>query len=72
MIAPSEPLVVADPAPPALPATAGVTGRKDLARTVETLASVQAKLVGAVLNGTSGDGAYYYRYGYGHEGTPTR
>jgi len=52
-----------------LVATAGVTGRKELARSVETLASVQAKLVGAVLNGTAGDGAYYYRYGYGHDAT---
>jgi succinoglycan biosynthesis transport protein ExoP len=47
-------------------ATAGVTGRRELQRTLESLETVQANVVGAVLNGIEIDRGNYYRYGYGY------
>jgi len=43
---------------------AGATTRKDAARAVELLDQVDAPMVGAVLNGVTGEGAYGYGYGY--------
>ena len=48
-------------------ATAGSTARKELARTVELLAQVNAPVIGTVLNGVTADSGYgyqYYRYRY--------
>jgi capsular exopolysaccharide synthesis family protein len=47
-----------------LVATAGVTTRRELARSVELLRHVEAPLVGTVLNGVSSEGGYGYTYGY--------
>lgn len=52
-----------------LVAAAGTTTRRDVARSVETLGRVEARLVGFVLNGASEADSYvYYRYGgqYGY------
>jgi capsular exopolysaccharide synthesis family protein len=43
---------------------AGVTTRKEIARTVEMLRQVDAPLVGIVLNGVSSEGGYGYEYRY--------
>ena len=45
-------------------AVAGATTRKDLARTMELLSQVDAPVVGAVLNGVTGDAGYGYYDGY--------
>jgi capsular exopolysaccharide synthesis family protein len=47
-----------------LVATAGLTTRRELHRAHEVLRQVDARLLGTVLNGATGDGAYGYTYGY--------
>lgn len=47
-----------------LVANAGVTTRRDLHRAHEVLRQVDARLLGTVLNGATGGGAYGYTYGY--------
>lgn len=51
-----------------LVATAGRTSRKAVQRACETLRQVQGPLIGAVLNGVTGDDGYGYgyRYSYGY------
>ncbi|MEU8270216.1 polysaccharide biosynthesis tyrosine autokinase [Sphaerisporangium sp. NPDC049002] len=44
----------------------GKTRREHLVRAVETLSSINARLVGAVLNFAPGKRAAYYGYGYGY------
>lgn len=46
--------------------TVGVTTKKQLARTLELLAQVDAPVIGTVLNGVRSDGSYGYGYGYGY------
>lgn len=47
-----------------LVAAAGKTTRRELHRAQEVLRQVDARLIGTVLNGVSGDAAYSYSYGY--------
>jgi succinoglycan biosynthesis transport protein ExoP len=53
-----------------LVATAGRTTRRELQRAYELLAQVDAPIIGTVLNGVKGEGAYgYYRYAYAYSYT---
>ncbi|HEX2064358.1 MAG TPA: hypothetical protein VHE80_08050, partial [Acidimicrobiales bacterium] len=53
-----------------LVATAGRTTRRELGRAYELLAQVDAPIIGTVLNGVTGEGAYgYYRYAYAYSYT---
>ncbi len=47
-----------------LVARAGITTRRELHRAQEVLRQVDARLIGTVLNGATGEGAYGYTYGY--------
>jgi capsular exopolysaccharide synthesis family protein len=47
-------------------ATAGLTTKRELVRTLEVLGQVDAPVAGVVLNGVGGEGSYGYRYGYGY------
>ena len=51
---------------------AGATTRKDAARAVELLQQIDAPLVGTVLNGVTGEGAYGYDYGYRYESVDSK
>jgi non-specific protein-tyrosine kinase len=61
-------------------ATAGTTTSKEIARTVELLRQVDARLVGTVLNNVPSEAGYGYKYGYytagpssnGRKSTPPR
>lgn len=50
-----------------LVATSGVTTRRELHRTHESLRQVNAPLIGTVLNGVTGEGGYGYAYQYSYQ-----